>query len=201
MATLDVLTLEEAKNAVNLSQSRVGNDEDVLEVAVTAVSLLLDDLCGPVVVRTITDELVDAPLGDLYTIKSPLYSVTSLKEYVNGTATTLTAETHLAAGTYRIVGQVGDHDRHIERRSSWALTPWSYGQVLITYVAGRFTSTETVDARFKKAAAEILSGNWTKYAAAWARGGDPLADPLFFDEVSNTVNRWLAHERFYVSPR
>lgn len=190
--TLDILSFDEMKDAIKLSANRASEAENAATQANTAVSRLLDDVCGPIVVRTITGEILDAPCGDLYTRESPLYSVTSLKEYSTGTATTLAAETLAVAGTYRIIGT--GHGRRIQRRSSWNPYSWT-GQIEITYVAGRYADTASVDAKFKKAAAEILQGNWTKFAAAWARGGDGIADPIFFDEVSNIVSRWLPYER------
>ena len=37
----------------------------------------------------------------------------------------------------------------------------------------------------------VLVGMWAKYAPAWSRGGDALAEPVFFDEVDAVLTRWL----------
>lgn len=185
---LDVLTAEEAEQAVNLPNNSP-RQAAALEQAVTAVSRLLDDLCGPVVRRTITDELHYASGTDRIEPKyTPISSVTTATEYVSGTGTVLTAESVTASGTYLIL------DNAIHRRTGFNGVNFS-GAVKLTYVAGRYATTATVDAKFKRAAAEILQGNWSKYAAAWARGGDPFADPVLFDEVTRVIDRWLWAER------
>lgn len=187
---IDVLTFEEAMQALSNNSSRVPSNSDVIERLVTAVSQQLDDLCGPIVIREIEDEVVypENPYAPLALSHHPVVAVTSLTEYVNGTGTVLTAEDFDTAGDYLI-------DRgNVARRSGFHSLAWN-GPVKVTYTAGRFDSTEDVDAKFKRAAEEILIGAQQKYGAAWARGGDPLADPVFFDEVSFVVNNRLWAER------
>lgn len=188
---LDVLTFEEAKAAVHLSPSRAGEEYVVngLEQAVTAISRLLDDLCGPIVIREVTETVT--PIADTILLTHwPVDAITSVTEYVSGTGTVLTAETTTTEGDYLLDERIGK----LTRQSSWSTVKW-LGRTTVVYDAGRYESTGTVDEKFKRAATEILQGNWSKYAAVWSRGGDPVADPLFFDEVTQVVNRLLWAER------
>lgn len=190
MDTLDLLTYDEGKQAVSQPTSRAGNDDTnaVLEQAITAVSRLLDDLCGPIVIREITETVT--PYLDVVLLKQyPVDAITSVTEYVSGTGTLLTGGTISSAGDYVLDASIGK----LSRLSSFTAYNW-LGQAVVVYTAGRFTDTASVDAKFKRCATEILIGGFQKYGAAWARGGDPLADPQFFDEVSHTVQRWLSYE-------
>ena len=54
--TVDVLTLSEARQAVGLTSDE---SDDYLKTLITAVSTQLDEMCGPVRTRTVTDELHD----------------------------------------------------------------------------------------------------------------------------------------------
>jgi len=186
VAITDILTMVEAKAAVNLSPSSVGNDV-AIQSANSAISELLDDLCGPVVVRSVTETVdIFGPL--VFLTQWPVSLVTTVTEFSAGVGTALTAESTTVSGDYL------ERNGILSRRSSWSTVRWSGTQVTVVYTAGRYATTAVVGAKFKKAASEILTGNWQKFAAAWARGGDQLAEPVFFDEVSQTVARWLARE-------
>lgn len=160
--TLDLLTLDEAKKALNIPLADTTFD---LEVAsyVTAVSRRIDDMCGPVVVRTITDEAHDGGGVYLFPYHTPVASVTTVTEWLSGTSTALTAETNAASTTtnYLLTG-TGMHSTTIRRRSSWSDSyfPLGIGNVLVTYVAGRYANTAAVDPKFKQAAAKMLSLMW-----------------------------------------
>ena len=187
---IDIVTLEEAKQAIGSSLSRSGDVDERLERWITAVSQRIDDLYGAVVQRTVTDEVHYAAggLDSIVPRYQPVVSISALTEYVNGTGTVLTAEDFDTVGTYRLIQDADSH--RIYRRSGWLGFPYQ-GVVKLTYVAGRYSSTETVDAKYKVAAEGVLIGMWAKYASAWARGGDPLAEPVFFDEVDAVLTRWL----------
>jgi hypothetical protein len=185
--TLDVLTLDEAKRAVSLSESRVGN-EDVLEMAVTAVSRVIDDLRGPVVIREVAGEVHVGGWRSIIPRVQPVAAITAITEYSGTTPQTLVVEDFPSTTPfdYRL-----DEDGIVHRHASGEPARFASNRVVVTYEAGRYPDTESVDAQFKKAASEVLFGNWQKFAAAWARGGDPFADPVFFDEVTNALNRWV----------
>lgn len=150
--TLDVLTLAEGQAAV-VDTSAGGVTK--LEAWITAVSRRIDDLCGPVVIRTITDERHFGNTDTLFLHHHPVQSVTTVTEYASGTGTVLTAETLAAAGTYLYDSRLGT----LTRRSSWSTS--TFGQdVLVTYVAGRYATTEDVDPLFKQAAVIMLTHLW-----------------------------------------
>ena len=158
---LDVITLAEAQTALKLD--RADNDTE-LEAWITAVSRRIDDLCGPVVQRIITDELHLDPSGYLWPHQTPVVSITNVKEWSSGTATTLTAESHEAAGDYRFDSRLGV----ITRRSGWGDSTWA-NYVTLTYVAGRYATTDDVDPLFKQAAVIVLTHLWR--ASGTGRGG------------------------------
>jgi hypothetical protein len=159
---LDLLTLDEAKRALNIPLADTTFDTEVASY-VTAVSQRLDDLCGPVVKRTITDEVHDGGYEYIFPNHTPVLSVTSVAQYSSGTATTLTAETVGTSTTanYLLIGG-GTHESVIRRRSTWSDTSFPAGRsnVVITYVAGRFNDTGSVTPKFKQGAAKMLSLLW-----------------------------------------
>jgi hypothetical protein len=153
--TLDVLTLAEAKAALNIPASNNDYDTELAQV-VTAASRFIDDVFGPVVQRTITDERHDGYAGTVDLDHAPVVSITSVKEYSGGTASTLTAETETIAGTYRVDLEQGI----IYRRSTWVAYRFASQSVVVTYVAGRAATTAAVDAKFKEAGAIAAIHLW-----------------------------------------
>jgi hypothetical protein len=168
MAATDLLTIADAKRALRVAQSDPSEDS-IITMAVTAVSELIDDLCGPVVQRTITGEVHDAPRGAQLRLRLwPVVSVTTVKVWESGIAKTLTAETLATAGTYLAEPcQRVDPDRTsarlsavLRRRGSWCDEAWEHGsRIEVTYVAGRYANTAAVAERFRLAASEALV--WT----------------------------------------
>lgn len=192
MDTLDILTLDEAMTAISMTGSGA-NHQGAIELAITGISRALDDLCGPVVVRTITDE-IHYPNGTLIFLDhQPVSSVTTVTEYLSGTGTVLTAEDFDTSGGYLL------RDGVLARRSGFYTTNWYGNAVKVTYVAGRYATTAAVDEKWKNAAAMILRRWWAREAPAWARGGDPFAAEGgglgFFRVVLPVVEEFLADER------
>jgi hypothetical protein len=77
--------------------------------------------------------------------------------------------------------------------------------VLVTYEAGRYADTASVDARFKTAALAILRRFWARETPSWVRGTGGFADlvsnpavepgtPGFFRAVQPVVNELLADQ-------
>lgn len=159
--TLDVLTLEEAKRAINLD---LGDDDHDTELAafVTAVSRRLDALVGPVVIRTITGERHPGGGSIIFPHYTPISSITSVTEYSSGTAQLLAAETATVSTAYDYLLTNDGQNVQLSRRSSWSDTYFAASEVRLTYVAGRYANTAAVDARFKTAAAMMLGHLWRK---------------------------------------
>lgn len=200
MAATDLLTAAEIKDVLEVS----GSDHDTeLAALITAVSGRIDDLCGPVVNRTITSELHSGGVHKIRPYFTPISSVTTLTEYVSTTSTTVTAETNSTkpADGYLLDG-AGRYDRFIRRRSGGADALFASGRrnVEVTYVAGRVADTASVDELFKRAAALFITHLWKQSAPAW------FTSQEFFDEtperqvsvptfgVPNAVKHLLADE-------
>ncbi len=176
--TLDVLTLVEGKDCLLAANAGTGSDAKLASF-VTAVSRRLDRLVGPVVRRTITAERHDGGRPTIYLRKHPNTSITSVTEYDGTTATVLTEET---LGTAPIYGWLADPyefeptwlGNAIRRRSSGvdASFPTGRGNVLVTYLAGRYTDTGTVDEHYKLGARLMLINLWRSQQDSVAQVGE-----------------------------
>ena len=165
MATLDVITSSEAKDALSIPAADTSHDSVVLPAYITAVSLRLDELVGPIVNRTLTNEAHDGGGYAVRLDKYPQASVTSVTEYRSTDATALTAETVSTspANGYLWIPTTGV----ILRRSGKLDYPFPPGRqnVLVTYVAGRAANTAAVDSRYKLAAQIMLAAIWRREQA------------------------------------
>lgn len=162
-AATDLLSLADAQAAVRLSASNTIHAAR-LEGYVTAVSLAIDELVGPVVRRTVTGEQHPGGCGHVRLRRTPISSVTTVKVWDAGISTTLTGETLSVKGGY-LAEQDGDDPTLLSgvllRRSSWSSIPWEYGTVEVTYVAGRYATTSAVrGSRFHTAAVLTLKSMW-----------------------------------------
>lgn len=174
--TLDVLTLTEAKGILAISDT--SQDSQVARI-ITGVSRKLDHLCGPVVARTITNETHEfATYRDwgtrdtLETDFGPVTSFTTVTNYLGTTATVLTQQVAGNSPTNGFYAQSYDPDPDlfsgvITRKTG--LYRYPFGDlVTITYIAGRYADTSSVDARFKEAAGVMLRNSWRAYQQATA---------------------------------
>jgi hypothetical protein len=201
MATLDVLTLPEAKDALNVSQTKPINDE-AITLWVTAISLRMDELCGPVVQRTISNEVHAGGECSILPLYRPVSSVTTIVEYSGtGSPQSLAAETFttnsatVTANDYYLDPVTS----RISRRSSGYAGTFAGTRVVLTYVAGRAATTAAVDKKFKVAAGAMLRRLWSRESGAWARGGNPLAGEQagsigFYKVIDPMVAEFLADE-------
>lgn len=202
MAVEDLLAIDEARSAVNLPSGATQQDGE-LKRYLTGLSRRVDDLCGPVVIRTITDEEHDGGVHRIWLRKSPADSVTSVSEWLNTTETALTAETRASqpADAY-LHGHTGPL-HFIRRRNtgSDARFPTGRQNVLVTYEAGRYASTADVDELFKLTAASILRRIWKREASSWSQSTDFVTDTegatpqrSFFRVVDPMIKEFLADE-------
>lgn len=157
MATLDLLSASEAKAAANID---VSTQDTEVAALITAVSLQLDNLCGPIVKRTVTSESHDGDRRVVFLRYRPVASVSAVVEYAGATATTLTAETAGSAGTYLVEPVPGE----VRRRASFSDQCFASGRrnVLVTYSAGRYDSTGVVGEQFKQAAKLAFTNLWRR---------------------------------------
>lgn len=178
---LDVLTSDEARDILkigSLDQTQAAR----LASAVTAVSRRLDDEYGPIVKRTIAAKTYEPSCWDLW-VDGPIYSTPALTitEYnTSGAGQLLTLETYdtKPAHGYRLEarsGLGGGYTGRIRRTAGTSQQTW--GTVRITYVAGRFSDTGTVDPVFKEAASHLLEAQWEQVRPHTDSNDDDL--PVF----------------------
>lgn len=159
--TYDLLSLTEAKTALGLSLLTADLDPTVASY-VTAVSRVLDENCGPLVTRTVTGEQHS---GRGYTsirlAQMPAASITSCTEYQGTALVTLTVETPGTAPSEACILDNGNG--LLYRRSGGSDSSWYPGRnnISVTYSAGRYATTSTVDARVKRAAEMLLRHLWS----------------------------------------
>lgn len=182
---VDVLTLNEAKQALRVNDSDTTNGA-LLAAAITAVSQTLDEVCGPIMARTVTSERCDG--GDYcVTLRHwPIVSVSSVVEYSGTSSATLTEET---AGTtsssayilepYTGLANTSAYTGRITRRSGGYDYPFPTGRgnVVVTYSAGRFTTNNSatnggVTEQFKHAARITLENWWQQFRDSIASVGE-----------------------------
>lgn len=181
--TLDVISLAEAKTALNIATG-VTTWDTPLAQAITAISRQLDDLCGPIVNRTVTDELHDGGDWTIRLRKRPVASITTVTEYDGTNGTTLTAETNAAKATsnYLHDGTFGTITSGLLRRRDTDSDAWfepGRRNIAVTYVAGRAANTAAVDAKFKQAAVMMLRNIWTAEMASGTDTFGAFTDPTF----------------------
>jgi hypothetical protein len=192
----DILTLDEAKRAVNHDTTTTTQDEQLAQW-ITFASRAIDARCGPVVQRTVTEvHDVDGSTSTLFFRQPPVASVTTFKAYTGGALTTYTAETLTTTPTYGYL--LDTRLGTVSARSGYANTVLPLGRVELVYVAGRYATTATVGGQFKVAAGAILRRLWIREGGAWARGGDPFADGGsvgFFKVAEQVIDEMLWDQR------
>ena len=196
--TYDLISLTEAKTAINLTVSSTNHDTELAQI-ITAVSQRVVDKCGPVVLTTVTNEAHDGGCTAIWLRKTPVDSVTTVTEYVGTTGTALTAESNASKPASAYLLEARGHYAKLIRRSGNGDGTFASGRlnIVVTYQAGRAANTGAVDAKFKQAAAAIVHRLWVRDAGAWARGGDPYEDEnrvRFFRAVDPMVEEFLGDE-------
>lgn len=200
--TLDVLSLLEAKHELGIGPTDPIKDS-TLARKITAVSRRLDQAVGPIVRRTITGEVHEGGCDWIQLRHRPVFSITTVTEYDATTATVLTAEDYDTQPTDSYLAQrwptsTATYNGVIIRRSSGATARFPVGPeaVRVTYVAGRYATTATVDPVFKEAAAVMLKNAWrTQEAAVQALGEfDVPAQNFPTFGIPNYVRDLLADE-------
>lgn len=160
----DVLSIEEARAGLLLERGDVETaDEIVLAGLITAASARLDELCGPIVARPVTDRLAG---GDdtVWVSRPPILTITTITErQADGTSTVVApidwdapAEAEFEVdSTLPALGRIW-------RRTYGAPTFWRCGPagVTVSYSAGRCADTAHVDERFRRAAQMMVAHLW-----------------------------------------
>ena len=206
--TLDIITAAQARQAL-FRQSATEYDAtnvDDLGNMITAVSRRVDELCGPVVQRTVTEHhrLSRPRPYRLFPYQTPVSSVTSVDEWdgTSGSTTTLTANsfgTAPASAGFRLVQLNSPHGDYIVRQSAGSDVRFQQPEVRLVYVAGRYADTASVGELWTNAVQSILRRMWDREQGAWARPVDPYGDPnagsRFFNAIDHVVKEQLADEK------
>lgn len=134
----------------------ITSSETELAVLNTAISNEIDNLCGPVVQRSVT-ETHDGGRDTIRLRRRPVAAVTALDEYQSTTPTALTSDSvtlHNQAG-FVLRGTEG----RVTRRSGGSTRWFASGDqnVVVTYVAGRVAVTSSSGAETFKQAAGIMA--------------------------------------------
>lgn len=157
--TLDLLTLDEAKRALNVPLADTTQDTEIASY-ITAVSRRIDDMCGPVVIRTVTGELHTGGTSMIFPYMAPVATISSLAEYVGTTSTALAAETNATKTANDYLVSVDGYVIYRRATGGDSIFPVGRSNVVLTYTAGRYATTAVVDQLFKQAAAIFLSHLW-----------------------------------------
>ena len=200
--TLDVLTLAEAKEELGIGSGNTSKDT-MLARKITAVSQRLDQACGPIVKRTVTGEVLEGGTFDAWVALGPVFSWTSVTEYSGTVAQVLDPEDYDTQPAYGYVAERGGtptsiYSGRLTRRSAGGTLRFPVGPeaVRVTYEAGRYADTATVDPLFKEAAAVMLQNSWRTQEAAVQSMGEFDVPAQNFPRfgIPNYVSDMLAEE-------
>lgn len=172
MALTDLLTLAEAKLALDIDSEDTSQDVS-LQYYVTAASRTLDGMehAGPIVQRTVEDERIlhrnvsGHRLTRVRTRLAPVVSFSSVVEWRDGEQTVCSEELSTTAPpnegylAYRWQNESHLYSGRLERRVAGITTVWD-GDVVVTYVAGRFADTASVPDLWKRACSYVLDNMW-----------------------------------------
>ena len=176
--TLDVVTLAEAREDLG-----DGGDSALMGQYITRISRLLDKACGPIVQRAVTAEVHDGGTYAIMLDEYPVVSVTSATEYQGTTAVTLTEEavTSSPGSGFLVDFSTGRVWRRSGKRD-WYFYP-GRRNIIITYEAGRYANTASVDERFKAAALIALRNLWGREqgmgTVTFGPDGQPIVGATF----------------------
>jgi hypothetical protein len=170
---------------------------------VTGVSKRVDELCGPVVRRQVTDERHDGGKARVFTDLEHAVSVQSVSEWSGGVETVLEEETlsTLPAAGF-LLDSKGAYS-FIWRRQAGSDCRFVVGRrnVVVAYRAGRYESTTVVGEVFKTAAGSVLRRLWKREQDSWAHSPalptdneDPQTTMRFFKAVDPMIKELLADE-------
>ncbi len=164
----DLISLADAKAAVGVGQNDDAKNAR-LAALITSVSERLEQNCGPVIYGTHTLEQHDGGCPHIYTDYTPVQGVTQVVEYDATTSGTLTAETNT---TKPSTGYVFEPvSGKVIRRDTGATSrfPAGYGNVVVSYVAGRAAGTATMDAKWRTATEIALRAAWRSWEQTTAQ--------------------------------
>ena len=166
----DLLTQQEAREAIG----RGANDStksELLAIAITAVTQLIEGQIGPVVYGTVTAESHDGGGNLLYLNVRPVAQIIQVVEYDNTTAATLTAESNTSKPAAGYLFHAANGSLRRRNTNTDDRFPIGVDNVVVTYVAGRCLAG-AIPAQYKLAAAETLKSGWRAFEASQTTLGE-----------------------------
>lgn len=202
MAILDVVTLPEAKNALDIALTDLSQDGE-LAAHVTSVSRRLDDAIGPVVQRSVTVRR-DGGRPTIWLTPRPVAAFTTVTEYNQaGVATVLVAEDEdtkpidaYLASPYKSDATLFSGRLYRRRSGSDGWFASGRSNVVVAYTAGRAADTAEVAPIYKQAAQIMLANLWRSQEQSTASLGEFDVPAQNFPRfaVPNAVKELLADE-------
>lgn len=176
MAALDIITEAEARAAIRLPTGQTTE----IQAMVSGLSAWVDQLCGPVVARSVT-EVVSGPYsGPVLLTSTPVISITSVVEHVGSTNTTIDTGDYELAST--------GHYARLFRLSGGYDSAWTAGSrnFTVTLSSGRYANTAAVGYDWKERFRSLLIEKWQYESATWQRNrgefaADEFGNPVGFD--------------------
>ncbi len=202
----DILSLTEAKGILSIASSDTSQDTQVARL-ITSTSRRLDLAVGPAVAFTVGNEIHQFATyrdwGTRNTIEfnyCPVTTIISVTNYLGTTPTVLTQQVPGNSPSDGFYAEQYEPDPTlysgiITRKTG--LYPYPFGDLVsVTYLAGRFTSTSTVDPKFKEAAGVMLRNSWRAYQQSTAPYGQYDVPQQTFPTfaIPNYVRELLALE-------
>lgn len=191
----NILSDDEARVALGIGQQDASK-VTLMQQANAAVTRVLEDRCGPVVYGTVTAEVHDGGGNRIYLKKRPVVEIVSVVEYDNTTAATLTAESNSskpATGFYfnATSGALTRRDTNAD-----VLYPVGRGNVVVTYVAGRYATQGSITDAWKTAAELTLKNAWRTWENSAAQLSEFEVPQASFPRfaVPNVVKELLGSE-------
>lgn len=184
----DILTLAEGKLFLSIADLDT-SDDTRLASAITAITAAIDKVSafGPVVARDVTDEdirtvnIAGKRVMSVRTMFYPVYSWTSVTEYVDTVPTVLTRQSLTSQpddGYYAYPGRLPNTWSGLITRTMGSLNTFWEGDARVSYSAGRFADTASVPDQWKEMAGLVLQQFW--------RVTEPASEPLGDYEVPRT---------------
>jgi len=191
----NVLTSEEARLGLQIGagDTKYFDWVDHFNGAVTAK---LEACVGPIVQGTVTNEVHNGGRDYIYLNESPVVSIVQVVEYSGTVAGTVTAESNSSKPDPGYI--IHKPSGKLWRRASggWGCFPCGLDNITVTYVAGRYADTASVDDRFKSAALIMLKNAWRTFEDSTSPVGEFQVPTLSFPTftVPTAVREMLADE-------
>ena len=158
MAAADLLSLTETASYLGIAQKTKTDTE--IQTFITATSLRVDEICGPNVIRTVTNEAHDGGATVIKLDHAPVSTFTTVTEYSGTTATVLTAESNSSQPANSYLWDTRTELLYRRANGGDWFFPAGRRNIVLTYQAGRVADTASVTSQFKEAALIIVAHLW-----------------------------------------